>query len=66
MNPLPRRLKKEPLIEVVWQVQFEGEQGIDPNPRFAPKMLMEEPGGSFIWQVGDRVITLNCRTPYVG
>ena len=102
MNPLPRRLKKEPLIEVVWQVQFEGEQGmgdvlpgvlytelkkthpelrsrrlpsadipapiaqIDPNLRFAPKMLMEEPGGSFIWQVGDRVITLNCRTPYVG
>ena len=29
-------------------------------------MLMEEPGGSFIWQVGDRVITLNCRRPYVG
>ena len=28
MNPLPRRLKKEPLIEVVWQVQFEGEQGM--------------------------------------
>lgn len=102
MNFLPIRLKKEPLIEVIWQVQFEGKQGIgdilpgviftelkktyselqlrrlpvadipapiaqiDPNLRFAPKMLMEEPGGSFIWQVGDRVITLNCRKPYVG
>lgn len=102
MNPLPKRLKKEPLIEAIWQAQFEGEQGIgdvlpgilftelkknhaalqlrrlpsadipaplaqmDPNLRFAPKMLMEEPGGSFIWQVGDRVITLNCRKPYVG
>lgn len=102
MNPLPTRLKKEPLIEAIWQAQFEGEQGIgdvlpgilftelkkdhsalqlrrlpsadipaplaqmDPNLRFAPKMLMEEPGGSFIWQMGDRVITLNCRKPYVG
>lgn len=102
MNPLPKRLKKEPLIEAIWQAQFEGEQGIgdvlpgilftalkkrhsalqlrrlpsadipapiaqmDPNLRFAAKMLMEEPGGSFIWQVGDRVITLNCRKPYTG
>lgn len=102
MSPLPKRLKKEPLIEVVWQVQFQAEQGIgdllpgvlftelkknhptlqlrrlpsadipapiaqiDPNLRFAPKMLIEEPGGSLIWQVGDRVITLNCRKPYVG
>lgn len=102
MKPLPRRLKKEPLIEVVWQAQFEGEPGIgdllpgvvftelkksysnlrlrrlpvadipapiaqvDPNLRFAPKMLMEDPNGLLIWQVGDRVITLNCRKPYVG
>jgi uncharacterized protein (TIGR04255 family) len=29
-------------------------------------MLMEELGGAFIWQVGDRVIVLNCRKPYVG
>jgi len=28
MNFLPIRLKKEPLIEVIWQVQFEGNQGI--------------------------------------
>jgi uncharacterized protein (TIGR04255 family) len=102
MNPLPKRLNKEPLIEVIWQMQFEGDPGVgdvlpgilfaelkksrptlqlrrlptadipapiaqvDPNLRFSPKMLMEEPGESFIWQVGDRVITLNCRKPYVG
>ncbi len=102
MNTLPKRLRKEPIIEAIWQAQFESSQGIgdvlpgilftelrkshpglqlrrlpsadipaaiaqvDPNLRFMPKMLMEEPGGSFIWQVGDRVITLNCRRPYVG
>lgn len=102
MNALPRRLRKEPIIEAIWQAQFDSSQGIgdvlpgilftelrkshpglqlrrlpsadipaaiaqiDPNLRFMPKMLMEEPGGSFIWQVGDRVITLNCRRPYVG
>jgi len=102
MKALPKRLKKEPIIEAIWQAQFEGNQGVgdvlpgilftelrksypglqlrrlpsadipaviaevDPNLRFTPKMLMEEPGGSFIWQVGDRVITLNCRRPYVG
>ncbi len=102
MKPLPKRLKKEPLIEVIWQVQFEVEQGMgdvlpgilftklrkkhaalqlrrlpsadipaqiaqfDPNLRLAPKMLMEDRGGPFAWQVGDRVLTLNCRKPYVG
>ncbi|QSR89278.1 TIGR04255 family protein [Methylacidiphilum caldifontis] len=102
MNLLPKRLKKEPLIEAIWQVQFEVMQDVgdvligilfselkkthpilqwrrlpsadipalvargDPNLQFAPKMLIEEPNGSFIWQVGDRVITLNCRKPYVG
>lgn len=102
MSPLPKRLKKEPLIEVIWQVHFDGQQGtgdvlpgilfaelrsnhpklrlqrlpsadipapiaqIDPNLRYAPKMKMEEPEGSFVWQVGDRVVTLNCRRPYVG
>lgn len=102
MNALPKRLRKEPIIEAIWQAQFDSGQGIgdllpgilftelrkshpalqlrrlpsadipaaiaqiDPNLRFTPKMLMEEPGGSFIWQVGDRVITLNCRRPYVG
>lgn len=102
MNALPKRLRKEPIIEAIWQAQFDSRQGIgdvlpgilftelrrnhpelqlrrlpsadipvaitqmDPNLRFTPKMLMEEPGSSFIWQVGDRVITLNCRRPYVG
>ena len=102
MNALPKRLRKEPIIEAIWQAQFDSGQGIgdvlpgilftelrkshaglqlrrlpsadipaaiaqmDPNVRFTPKMLMEEPSGSFIWQVGDRVITLNCRRPYVG
>lgn len=102
MNALPKRLRKEPIIEAIWQAQFDSGQGIgdvlpgilftelrrshpalqlrrlpsadipaaiaqiDPNLQFTPKMLLEEPGGSFIWQVGDRVITLNCRRPYVG
>lgn len=102
MNPMPKRLRKEPIIEAIWQAQFDSNQGVgdvlpgilftelrkshpglqlrrlpsadipaaiaqvDPNLRFTPKILMEEPGGSFIWQVGDRVITLNCRRPYVG
>lgn len=102
MNALPKRLRKEPIIEAIWQAQFDSGPGIgdvlpgilftelrkshptlqlrrlpsadipaaiaqiDPNLRFTPKMLMEEPGGSFIWQVGDRVITLNCRRPYAG
>ncbi len=102
MERLPRRLKKEPLIEVIWQAQFEDSQAtgdvlpgilfaqlrkdypdlqlrrlpladipspiaeIDPNLRFAPKMLMEQPEIPLIWQVGDRVITLNCRKPYLG
>ncbi len=102
MNALPKRLRKEPIIEAIWQAQFDSGQGIgdvlpgilftelrkshpalqlrrlpsadipaviaqiDPNLRFTPKVLMEEPGGGFIWQVGDRVITLNCRRPYVG
>lgn len=39
---------------------------MDPNLRYTPKVLLEEPEGSFAWQVGDRVITLNCRRPYVG
>lgn len=28
MNPLPKRLRKEPLIEVLWQLQFQGNQGV--------------------------------------
>ena len=101
---VPRRLKQEPLIEAVWQVQFEsapqqavgdalpgilfgafrGQQaGLqihrlpvadipapvaaqDPNLRFAVKYRIEAQDWPFLVQVGDRVVTLNCRRPYVG
>lgn len=101
MNQIPKRLKKEPLIEAIWQVQFDCPGAgdvlpgvlytalkarhpklqlqrlptadipapiaqIDPNLRFVAKVRMEEPGGRFLWQVGDRVVTLNCRKPYAG
>ena len=101
MNRIPKRLKKEPLIEAIWQVQFESHNAgevlpgvlftklkkrhralqlrrlpaadipspvaqIDPNLRYITKVLTEEPEGAFLWQVGDRVVTLNCRKPYTG
>lgn len=101
MNKIPKRLKKEPLIEAIWQVQFESPGAgdilpgvlytalkarhpriglhrlptadipapiaqIDPNLRFAAKVRIEEPDGRFLWQVGDRVVTMNCRKPYAG
>lgn len=101
MNIVPKRLKKEPLIEVIWQVQFEGNgagdalPGIlydrlrknyvdirlqrlpaadipaavaqtDPNLLFAAKVRLESADTPFLWQIGERVATLNCRKPYVG
>lgn len=104
MNPIPKRLNKEPLIEAIWQVQFEPQEGLpvgdllpgilysalkidypnlqlhrlpaadipspvaqlDPNLRFSAKYRMEEPGSPFLFQVGDRIVTLNCRKPYSG
>ncbi len=104
MNQIPKRLKKEPLIEAIWQVQFEPKEGlpvgdllpgvlysaikveypnlqlhrlptadipapvaqIDPNLRFSAKYRMEEPGSPFLFQVGDRIVTMNCRKPYAG
>jgi len=101
MNPVPTRLRQEPLIEAIWQIQFETPAigdvlpgvlfselktrypnlslsrlpaadipapvaQIDPNLRFVAKVMMEESGSPFRWQVGDRVVTLNCRKPYVG
>ena len=101
MNAIPKRLQKEPLIEAIWQVQFESPDAgdvlpgvlftelkkrhpalqlrrlpaanipalvtqIDPNLRYVAKVLMEEPNGQFLWQVGDRVVTINCRKPYAG
>jgi uncharacterized protein (TIGR04255 family) len=104
MNRIPKRLNKEPLIEAIWQVQFESAIGVpigdllpgvlftalrsqheglqlqrlpsadipaqmaqvDPNLRHMAKYRMEDKNSPFMFQVGDRVITLNCRRPYAG
>lgn len=104
MSKIPKRLNKEPLIEAIWQAQFEPREGlpvgdllpgilystlkrdypnlqlhrlptadipapvaqIDPNLRFSAKYRMEEPGSPFLFQVGDRIVTMNCRKPYAG
>ena len=103
MNKIPTRLKQEPLIEAIWQAQFEPTEGLsvgdllpgilyaalkddhpglqlhrlptadipapvaemDPNLRFAAKYRMEEADSPFLFQVGDRIVTVNCRKPYV-
>jgi uncharacterized protein (TIGR04255 family) len=103
-NPIPKRLRLEPLIETIWQVQFEpgpnqplgdilpgvlftafraqrtdlqlnrlpvadipaAVSALDPNLRHAAKYRIEAPGWPFLFHVGDRVITINCRRPYVG
>jgi uncharacterized protein (TIGR04255 family) len=101
MNSIPKRLREEPLIEAIWQVQFESPNAgdvlpgllyaklkkqysglqlnrlpkaeipaavvqFDPNLRFAAKVRFDTMDAPFLWQVGDRVATLNCRKPYVG
>lgn len=104
MIQIPKRLGKEPLIEAIWQLEFEPEAnqsvgdllpGVmfstlrkqhpglklhrlpnadippqiaqnDPNLRNAPKHRMSDEDSPFLYQVGDRVITVNCRIPYVG
>ncbi len=104
MNTIPKRLKQEPLIEAIWQVQFEPKPAmpvgdllpgilysslkvahpglqihrlpnadipaaaaqLDPNLRFTAKYRIAEPGSPFLYQVGDRVVTVNCRKPYSG
>jgi uncharacterized protein (TIGR04255 family) len=104
MNQIPKRLNKEPLIEAIWQAQFEPKDGLpvgdllpgilysaikvdhpnlqlhrlptadipapvaqfDPNLRFSAKYRMEEAGSPFLFQVGDRIVTMNCRKPYAG
>jgi uncharacterized protein (TIGR04255 family) len=101
---IPKRLKREPLIEAIWQIQFEPANNqpigdllpgvlysalkishpglrihrlpiadipapvaqFDPNLRLAAKYRMDEPGSPFLFQTGDRVITVNCRRPYSG
>ncbi|MGI9212760.1 MAG: TIGR04255 family protein [Methylococcaceae bacterium] len=104
MNQIPKRLKKEPLIEAIWQIQFEPTTDnpigdllpgvlftalrdeytnlqllrlpsadipaqmaqIDPNLRHMAKYRMEDPNSPFMFQVGDRILTMNCRKPYAG
>jgi uncharacterized protein (TIGR04255 family) len=104
MNRIPKRLNKEPLIEAIWQAQFEPQEGLpigdllpgilysalkieypnlqlhrlptadipalvaqfDPNLRFSAKYRMEESGSPFLFQVGDRIVSINCRKPYAG
>jgi len=104
MNPIPKRLKKEPLIEAIWQAQFDTREGlpvgdllpgilysalkveypnlqlnrlptadiptslaqIDPNLMFSAKYRMEETGSPFMIQVGDRIVSVNCKKPYAG
>lgn len=101
---IPKRLKKEPLIEAIWQVQLEPapEQALgdvlpgvlfsalrsrqpglqirrlpvadipapvaalDPNLRFAAKYRIEAPPWPYLFHIGNRVITINCRRPYLG
>lgn len=103
-SSIPDRLEKAPLIEVIWQLQFEPENNapvgdilpgvlfsalrtkhpnlqlqrlpsadipaqmaqIDPNLRYMAKYRIAEPDTPFIFQVGERIITLNCRNPYAG
>jgi uncharacterized protein (TIGR04255 family) len=104
MPSVPKRLKIEPLIEAIWQMQFDpaSDQPIgdilpgvlysalkahypglrhqrlpiadipmdiaqfDPILRFAAKYRLEEPGSPFLFQTGDRVVTVNCLKPYSG
>lgn len=104
MHRTPQRLKKAPLLEVIWQVQFESTTGvpigdllpgilftafrsqykdlqlqrlpsadistqmaqIDPHLRYTAKYQLEDKNSPFMFQVGDRVITLNCCQPYPG
>lgn len=96
---IPTRLKKEPLLEAVWEVRFCGTKpsvadllpGMifsalpgkyetivrlpaadipapivehDPNLRYMPKIRLEN--GNQAVQVGEHVVSLNCRRPYSG
>lgn len=101
MSIIPKRLKKEPLIETIWQLQFDSPNAgevlpgllftnlqkqypnlqierlpaaeipsvigqIDPNLRFAAKVRIRDTKSPLVWQVGDRVLTVNCGKPYIG
>lgn len=61
-NAEPRlRLVRLPAAEIPAPVAAS-----DPGLRIAPKFRLESPDSPFLVQVGDRVVTLNCRRPYAG
>jgi uncharacterized protein (TIGR04255 family) len=104
VQKIPKRLGQEPIIEVIWQVQFESDSqssigdllpGLlyselkkqhpalqlqrlpaaaipapvaqhDPNLRFTAKYRLFDSSSPFLYQVGDCMITMNCRRPYAG
>jgi len=40
---------------------------MNPALRYTPRQrISEEPPSPLLWQTGDRIITLNCRKPYIG
>jgi uncharacterized protein (TIGR04255 family) len=96
-NRIPVRLKKEPLLEAIWEIRFSGAKpsiadllpgmlfkalpgrysnivrlpaadipapivAQDPNLRYAPKIRLEN--GNQALQIGEHVVSLNCRRPY--
>lgn len=96
---IPVRLKREPLLEAIWEIRFSGTQpsvadllpGMlfnalpgryrnivrlpaadipapivehDPNLRYLPKIRLENSNQAV--QVGEHVVSLNCRRPYSG
>lgn len=98
-NNIPLRLRKEPMIEAVWEIRFASTKpsvadllpGImfqdlrekypnitrlpaadipaliaesDPKLRYVPKIRLE--GGNEAVQIGEHVVSLNCRRPYSG
>ncbi len=101
---IPKRLRREPLIEVIWQAVFEASSQLypgdllggilyaelrkaseawvfqrlptaeippfiadqDPNLRYAVRYRIESPDEPVLYQVGNRILSVNCRRPYVG
>jgi len=99
---IPKRLKREPLVEAIWEIRFSSEsespvgqllpgmifQSLkedypqwvrlpaadiprpvaenDPALRYIPTVRLEAKEAPFSIQVGERMVTLNCRRPYAG
>ncbi|MGD9896828.1 MAG: TIGR04255 family protein [Candidatus Methylacidiphilaceae bacterium] len=55
------QLHRLPPAEIPRQVAM-----MDPNLRYAVKYRIESADSPFVMQVGERVVTLNCRRPYAG